>query len=341
MESTNQRNLKIKEWINAAVKQNILSIDGMAHDASCRRYYRVRTDSGSYVAMDAPPPLENCQPFVAIAHALRDMGLEAPEIFAQNIEDGFLLLTDFGDTTILQMLKQEYSTSLADQLYVPALRALAVMQNCQVVKGHELMPFGREWLQREWVWHKEWFLDKWLGLSYGSDERVLDACYELLIQSAVEQPQVFMHRDFHSANLMPLPKNMVGILDFQDAFVGPLTYDPVSLLRDCYISWPDNKVTEWALLYASMLRERGVLCSVTDGEYMRWFDLMGVQRHLKALLTFARKFVRDQQPGYLQHIPRTLNYIVTVSRKYPELQPLAEFYDSIVERANKEALCEA
>lgn len=340
MESTNQRNMKIKEWIAAACKQNVISIDPMAHDASCRRYYRVVTEAGSFVAMDAPPPQETTRPFIAIARALREMGLQAPEIFAQDAENGFLLLSDFGETTLLQALNQHYSIPLADEMYTAALRALAVMQDCQVINGHDLMPFGREWMQREWVWHKEWMLDKWLGLSYRSDERVLDACYELLIQSAVEQPQVFMHRDYHSANLMPLPKQGMGILDFQDAFRGPLTYDPVSLLRDCYISWPAHKVTEWALLYASMLRERGMLKQITDSEYLRWFDLMGLQRHIKALLTFARKFVRDQQPGYLQHVPRTLNYIVTVSSKYPELLALSEFYSGIVERANKEALCE-
>ncbi len=167
----------------------------------------------------------------------------------------------------------------------------------------------------------EWTLHKWLGIT--SVPAAVHTCYEQLITSALEQPQVFMHRDFHSANLMVLPAQEVGILDFQDAFIGPVTYDPASLLRDCYIEWPAAKTTEWALFYADLLK-------LPEEKFIRWFDFMSIQRHIKALMTFARKAVRDNTPRYLAHVPRTLNYIITVSAAYPELDALRQFYTETV-----------
>jgi N-acetylmuramate 1-kinase len=186
---------------------------------------------------------------------------------------------------------------------------------------------------KEWAWHKEWVLDKFLGLSSPLAEKSLDACYELLVESAVTQPQVFMHRDYHSANLMVLPEGKVGILDFQDAFIGPVTYDLVSLLRDCYIDWPRERVRSWALFYLQTLHDKGLLSHVDDQEFLRWFDLMGMQRHLKALLTFARKHVRDHQSHYLDHIPRTLGYLLNVSQHYPEFTRLHDYLRVTVQPA--------
>jgi len=166
------------------------------------------------------------------------------------------------------------------------------------------------------------------------NESRLDACYEVVVESAASQPQVFMHRDFHSANLMVMNEE-VGILDFQDAFIGPVTYDLVSLLRDCYIDWPTERVTSWANAYRLMLQSRGLLEGVDQKTFMRWFDLMGVQRHLKALLTFARKQVRDHQSTYLKHIPRTLCYLLNTTEKYPELLPLNEYLQSVKEMSKE------
>jgi aminoglycoside/choline kinase family phosphotransferase len=335
MESKSERKIKFEQWLGDSLGGQSFQALAMPGDASLRSYYRIVTPVSSYVAMDAPPP-ENCRPFVAVAAALQVMGLLAPEVIAQNLDMGFLLLTDFGDTTYLKSFHQQPGIAHANDLYGRALRALAMMQACRSVPGHELKPFGREWMEREWAWHQEWFLEKWLGVALPSGG-ALDACYEQLIISALEQPQVFMHRDYHAANLMVAAENKVGILDFQDAFIGPLTYDPASLLRDCYVDWPQENVRAWAIGYANILREQGLLTGISDQTFMRWFDFMGLQRHIKALLTFARKYVRDQQPRYLEFVPRTLNYIVEVSRQYPELQPITEFYTNVTELASQKA----
>lgn len=335
MESKSERKRKFEQWLGEALGADMLAYSGMPGDASFRSYYRVQTPAASYVAMDAPPP-ENCQTFTAIAAALRAMGLHTPEIIATDLDNGFLLLTDFGDTTFLKAFSEPEVN--AGDLYDRALRALSVMQGCRFVPGVELKPFGREWMEREWAWHQEWFLEKWLGLSSAGNAS-LDSCYELLISAALAQPQVFMHRDYHSANLMVLPAHGVGILDFQDAFIGPLTYDVASLLRDCYVDWPEEETRRRALNYAQLLRKQGLLKDVTDAEFIRWFDWMGLQRHIKALMTFARKFVRDQQPRYLAYVPRTLNYIIQVSQHYPELRVLTEYYAGRVQQAVKETVC--
>jgi aminoglycoside/choline kinase family phosphotransferase len=322
MESKSERKVKFDHWLASACPEGIKACLAMPGDASLRQYFRVITADGSYVAMDAPPP-ENCQPFTAIAGALREMALVTPEIKAADLQNGFLLLSDFGDQTYLQALQTNTSLAHADHLYRLALQALAVMQTCPQVSGHILQPFGRAWMEREWAWHQEWFLQKWLGHTTVVSPAI-DACYEQLIVSALEQPHGFMHRDFHSANLMVLPDEKVGVLDFQDAFIGPVTYDVASLLRDCYIDWPPAQVREWALYYARLIK-----LEVDEVTYMRWFDWMGLQRHLKALMTFARKAVRDQQPRYLQHVPRTLNYIINVSEQYPELGAMTNFYKEV------------
>lgn len=335
MESKCERKVKFEQWLVDALDGDVLAYSAMPGDASFRTYFRVQTPSRSYVAMNAPPP-ENCQTFAAIAAALRGMGLQAPEVFSADIHNGFLLLTDFGDTTFLKAFNNSPTAELVDDLYDRALRALSVMQACRYVHGVELKPFGREWMQREWEWHQEWFLEKWLGIS-AAGNTALHSCYELLMKDALLQPQVFMHRDYHSANLMVLPDNGAGILDFQDAFIGPLTYDLASLLRDCYVDWPEAETRRRVLMYAELLRKQDLLNHVTDADFIRWFDWMGLQRHIKALMTFARKFVRDQQPRYLAHVPRTLNYIIQVSRYYPELRALSDYYAGTVQQAVKDA----
>lgn len=333
MESKSERNLKFQQWLNSVCQHGVTSCQVMPGDASTRQYSRVVTPDGTYVAMDAPPP-ENCKAFVAIASALRSLGLHTPEVFAADNQMGFLLLSDFGDTTYLRAMTADKNISHADELYKRALRTLHLMQACRQVSQHSLDPFGRVWMEREWAWHQDWFLHQLLGLS-ASVSPVVNQCYEQLINAALSQPQVFMHRDYHSANLMVLPNNKVGILDFQDAFIGPLTYDAVSLLRDCYIDWPMAKVQEWACYYAD-------LHAIAPEQFMRWFDWMGLQRHIKALMTFARKAVRDKQPRYLQFVPRTLNYIISVSASYPELKSLHKFYRETVQHAlkNVELVCE-
>lgn len=315
MESTAASKLTIRQgaladWITSACGMNPDLLQPLAGDASFRRYFRLPHRDSTYVVMDAPPP-ENVRAFSAVAHTLRQAGLKVPEIFQADLNQGFLLLSDFGDLTYLKANSQ---TGI-DARYEMALQALAILQTC---RQENTPPFTADFMWQEWAWHKEWFAQKFLGLSELDGQ--LDDCYAQLVAAAVAQPQVFMHRDYHSANLMVLPDHDVGILDFQDAFIGPVTYDLVSLLRDCYVTLPADKVTQWALAYKEKLQ-----LNISSDEFLYWFDHMGMQRHLKALMTFARKQVRDQQAQYLQHMPRTLDYLLTVSAKYPALAALRAY----------------
>lgn len=332
-----ERIAAMQQWLTASGLA-AFNLQPMLGDASFRRYFRIHTPQGSWVAMDAPPVKENCHSYVAIANALRKMQLNTPEIIAADLNQGFLLLTDMGDTTYLQAL----TIDNADQYYELALDALSVLQGVRMINDYAISSFNSEFMWKEWASHKEWFLDKLLGLTFSSAEEKLDACFHQLVESAISQPQVFMHRDYHSANLMLLPSSpewAVGILDFQDALWGPVTYDLVSLLRDCYVSWPRERVEKWALSYRDKLSKLGVLSQVDASQFLRWFDWMGIERHLKALFTFARKHVRDQQSSYLQHIPRTLHYLLTVSERYPELQFLHHYFKTEVEPACETMLC--
>lgn len=324
MESLPEREHAIHRWLRACNIQPD-SLQLMVGDASFRRYFRLKTKDQTFVVMDAPPAKENCRPFVAISAALGKMNLQTPEILHADLEQGFLLLTDFGDHTYLATLTQ----ANADLLYGEALDALAILQSCRQVDKHVVPPFTADFMRQEWKLHKEWVW-KLIGLASYDKENELDANYEIIVNSAVNQPQVFMHRDYHSANLMVISKNKVGILDFQDAFIGPVTYDLVSLLRDCYIDWPQEKVQQLALSYLKRLQKRGELIEVKDQDFLRWFDYMGMQRHLKAMLTFARKQVRDQQSRYLVYLPRTMNYLLEVSAQYPELKNMHDYLQSII-----------
>jgi aminoglycoside/choline kinase family phosphotransferase len=268
--------------------------------------------------MDAPPGLEDTERFVTIAGRLRDLGLNVPRVHAADPEQGFLLLDDLGDRHYLDAL----TAGTADRLYGDALGALAVIQACAPTDG--LPEYDGPFLRRELAIFTEWLLGHYLEFALSPAERAgLDEAFELLVASALEQPRVCVHRDFHSRNLMVTDPPSPGILDFQDAVAGPVTYDPVSLLRDCYIAWPPEQVEAWAYGYFGLAVQSGILRPEHEGPFRRWFDLMGAQRHLKAAGIFARLAVRDGKPGYLGDIPRTLGYVTAIAPGYPELEPLA------------------
>lgn len=315
------RSLQLTNWLKNITPQ--FELQPLKADASFRRYFRVMVGDLSYVAMDAPPERENCVPFVAIANALRSIGLMTPQIHAADLTQGFLLLSDFGNRLFLSELNE----STVDMLYGKALDSLLLMQSCRETPGWTIPYFTADFMRQELLLFKEWFLRKHINLTLSREtEKKLDACFNFLSHSAGNQRQVFMHRDFHSANLMWLPSQTVGILDFQDAFIGPVTYDLVSLLRDCYIAWPESRVRQFVFNYWEGLK----INPVSFDEFYRWFDLMGLQRHLKALLTFSRKLHRDGNAEYLQYIPRTQNYILTVSERYPECVILNEIFSNHV-----------
>jgi aminoglycoside/choline kinase family phosphotransferase len=313
-------------WLTEHCQLTSYKIDPMPGDASFRRYYRVHCQAQSFIAMDAATEKQTCVPFVAIAQALRRCALQTPNIIASDFNQGFLLLSDFGQRLYLN----ELNSANATEHYTRALDVLSVIQQCREVDGWALKSFTAEFMRNELNLFVEWFLIQYWALELSDATRdMLTKCFDFLAESAASQPYVFMHRDYHSANLMILPNQQVGILDFQDAFIGPVTYDLVSLLRDCYIDWPNELVTEWVRYYWVAL----ALPHVRFETFLRWFDLMGIQRHLKALLTFSRKYCRDNNANYLQHIPRTLNYVLTVSQRYPECQALYKFlHERMVEK---------
>ncbi|MBK8182444.1 MAG: phosphotransferase [Candidatus Competibacteraceae bacterium] len=315
----NDRELLLREWLETVLPTSPVRIAPASSDASFRRYFRVWYDDQTRIVMDAPPDKEDCRPFVAIARAMHQLGLNTPEIMAEDIEQGLLLLTDFGSRPYLPELDQRS----APRLYEDALDALARLQVGGDPSSPLLPPYDSGLLHREMELFREWFLERQIGLSLREDEhQVLDHSFARLADNALEQPRVWVHRDYHSRNLMVTAPNNPGVLDFQDAVVGAVTYDLVSLLRDCYIAWPRARVESWALAHRVKLRARGMNGLDDTEQFLRWFDLMGVQRHLKATGIFARLNLRDGKPGYLQDIPRTLGYILEVANRYPELAAL-------------------
>jgi len=307
----------LQDWLSSLFPETTFTVAALAGDASFRRYFRAVIGKKSFVVMDAPPEKENCAPFIAIANAFENSSARFPTIISHDLNQGFLLLPDFGDRQLLLLLEN----NSADTLYQSAMATLLQIQQCSIVPNYHLPYFNDVLYWREFEIFDTWYIKKNLGKkSSDADEKKLKACYQLLIDSANTQPQVFVHRDYHSRNIMLCDDGKLGILDFQDAVLGPITYDLVSLLRDCYIAWPDDQIEKWAALFYQQLN-----LSVDFKNFMRWFDLMGLQRHLKCLGIFSRLYYRDQKEGYLKEIPRVLNYVITVCNKHPELQPLMEF----------------
>lgn len=311
-------------------------------DASFRRYFRLQVPLShagplntaqmkpgttqpadaqlvSLIAMDAPPGKEETGPFVRIANLLAELRLNAPRVLAQNTEQGFLLLSDLGVQSYLDVLDEHN----VDALYADALDALLTMQR-DAPRDSTLLPaYDHGLLLREMGLFRDWYCDQYCKAPFSATQwSDLEAIFQQLADAALAQPQVFVHRDYHSRNLMRTITDNPGILDFQDAVIGPVTYDLVSLLRDCYIAWPRSRVEAWALDYLHRAAREGLIARQSDATYLCWFDWMGVQRHLKAVGIFARLCLRDGKPGYLNDIPRTLNYVRDVSARYPELKPL-------------------
>jgi hypothetical protein len=320
---------QLEQWLAKLFGTRDFQVTTASADASFRRYFRVTRGSDSWIAMDAPPAKEDMEPYIRIAAMLVDVGVNAPRVLERNQEEGFLLNSDLGSQTYLMELDRQGD---ADRLYADAIGALVRIQSRGGVHAAQLPPYDDALLRREMALFPEWFCGRHLGLALaGDDETALADVFDTLSAAALQQPRVFVHRDYHSRNLMvgdgARHGENPGILDFQDAVCGPVTYDLVSLLRDCYVAWPADRVRAWALQFRAAARQAGVDEGASESEFLRWFDLMGVQRHLKAIGIFARLWHRDGKPGYLNDIPRTLNYVRNVSGSYRELQFLRSFID--------------
>ncbi len=320
-----QRLNALKEWLTGLGRLGEFSIEPASGDASFRRYFRVTpVDGGSLIAMDAPPDKEDSRPFVHVAEAFIQFGIHVPRIHAMDLEQGFLLLSDLGSTHFLDVLDEQ----TVERHYGDALGALASIQACGPCG--DLPPYDRDMLTQEMELFREWLLQKHLGVALTQQQQdMLDKVFDLLVENALEQPRVCVHRDYHSRNLLVAEPNP-GVLDFQDAVCGPVTYDLASLLRDCYIAWPREWVKDWVWGYFQLALHSGIVKQEHEEKFMRWFDLMGAQRHLKAAGIFARLNSRDGKSGYLKDIPRTLGYIVEIAPDYPELQELVELIEKRV-----------
>jgi aminoglycoside/choline kinase family phosphotransferase len=283
--------------------------------------------------MDAPPDKESLGPFLNVAKILLGMGLNAPVVLAKDPKRGLLLLSDLGRRQYLDELN---SVAAADRLYADALGALCTMQMADHALARDLPRYSRELLMREMELMPEWFLRSHLGLQISAAERgMLDRLFESLAQSALAQPAAFVHRDYHSRNLLVTAAGNPGILDFQDAVWGPVTYDLVSLLKDCYVAWPAPQVRAWALQYRERLLAKGFPVGLTEAGFIQGFDLVGLQRHIKVLGIFARLYYRDGKAQYLKDLPRVLRYTRDAAADYAET---AEFADFIAKRIDPEFL---
>jgi len=291
-------------------------------DASFRRYFRLQKGTNSFIVMDAPPEQEDCLPFLRIAGYLESMRLNAPRAIEINLDEGFLLLTDLGSRQYFDALQNDSAT--APELYADALTALLALQRRGAAYQSSLPPYDDELLRFELSLFHDWLCGTHLDIDLNDDEeREWQRCCDLLVANALDQPQVFVHRDYHSRNLMLTDNNNPGILDFQDAVEGPFTYDLVSLLKDCYVQWPADQAWQWARDFYNGC-DAQVRARIDEEQFRRYFDLMGVQRHLKAAGIFARLNHRDGKAAYLKDVPRTLSYVVELGPRYGELAFLVE-----------------
>jgi aminoglycoside/choline kinase family phosphotransferase len=322
------RIVALKKWIDSI--EAVAGSDPVpaSSDASFRRYFRLHNGETSFIAMDAPPENEDCAPFLRVAGFLESMRLQAPRVVEANLDDGFLLLTDLGSRQYLDVLLE--NPAAVTELYGDALAALLRIQRRGAQFQGKLPPYGEARLRREMSLFHDWLCGAHLKLAFSAaDERAWQRSCDLLVANALDQPQVFVHRDYHSRNLMVTAEGNPGILDFQDAVEGPLTYDLVSLLKDCYVKWPADRVWQWALDFYGKLDD-SLRTLMDQRQFRRHFELMGVQRHLKAAGIFARLNHRDGKAGFMRDIPRTLSYIVDLGPRYAELDFLVEIIEKRV-----------
>jgi N-acetylmuramate 1-kinase len=312
------RTISMLDWLENDLLLTIDSCEPASSDASFRRYFRVKGPEGQFIVMDAPPDKENIEPFIRVAGIMARSQVKVPAIFQQNLADGFLLLEDFGSQCFLDQLNARNVV----KLYASAFDALFNLQSKTEIENTGLPGYNEPLLQRELAIFDDWFLRHTLDIQISSS--LWETVRTLLVTTALEQPVTCVHRDYHSRNLMVLNDDSPGVIDFQDAVVGPITYDLVSLLRDCYIAWPNQQVEQWVIqYYQRLLQAKLITCNPV--QFKRWFDLMGLQRHLKAIGIFSRLHLRDGKSSYLKDIPRTLNYVSTVCAIYPELDEFGSF----------------
>lgn len=313
---------QLKHWLNEVLSNQTYELTTASADASFRRYFRATLSNGeSYIVMDAPPDKEDSHPFVRVATLFEQAGIPVPKIFAQDLAQGFLLLSDFGNTTLLMQLQAANQTPEVIDAYLKAIHILVEMQLAS--RESELPAYDEALLMREMRLFDEWYVGKHLQLTLSEDQqKVLDGAYQTLLTNILAQPKGYVHRDYHSRNLMVKPDGNLGVLDFQDAVYGALTYDLVSLLKDAYISWEEELVLDLSVRYWQLAKQRGLPVPHDFADFYRDFEWMGAQRHIKVLGIFARLYHRDGKAAYLNDMPLVMNYLQSVCARYIELAPL-------------------
>jgi hypothetical protein len=318
------RRASLERWLGTQLKGARFSLAPASEDASFRRYFRATLEGGqTFVIMDAPPDKEDCRPFVHVAQLLEAAGVHAPRIHAQDLAAGFLLLADLGTRTYLQELNEANAAALFGDAFEALLRwQLAT-------RAGQLPPYDEALLRREMNLFPDWYIARHRRIALSDAQKSsLESIFQLLVASALAQPAVYVHRDYMPRNLM-LSEPNPGVLDFQDAVLGPITYDMVSLLRDAFISWDEERVLDWSVRYWEKAKRAGLPVDGDFGEFWRALEWMGLQRHLKVLGIFARINYRDGKPKYLADTPRFIGYARAVARRYSALAPLLELLDDI------------
>ena len=325
---TDSRLNTLRNWLKALEASWQLDLDSLvpaSADASFRRYFRIESKKpnfGTLIVMDAPPQHEPLDTFIKVDLLLSEAGLNVPKILEQNLAEGFLLLNDLGTKTYLA----ELNNKTADHLYKDATHALVLMQLAS--KPDVLPNYDEALLQRELDLLPEWYLGKHLNIALNEQQtEQLKKSFELIIENNLAQAKVYVHRDYHSRNLMVTEKHNPGVIDFQDAVYGPITYDASSLWRDAYIAWPEERVIDWVIKFWEDGRKAGLPMPNDFGQFYRDFEWMGLQRHLKVLGIFARLFHRDGKDGYIKDIPLVLEYAIATANRYIELKPLARILE--------------
>ena len=335
--STDERFEALRTWLAAHLPAPLREIAPASNDASFRRYFRISlaqtvavpdrdAQVATLIVVDAPPPQEDCRPYIAVARLLRDSGVHAPAVLASDLERGFLLVTDLGTRTYLDALDE----ASAPKLYGEACAALLRLQ-CASREG-VLPPYDETLLRRELNLFPDWYVARHLGASLsGAQRATLESTFRVVLDNNLAQPRVFVHRDYHSRNLMVSEPNP-GVLDFQDAVYGPITYDLVSLLRDAYVEWDEEQQIDWAVRYWERARDAALPVRADFADFWRDFEWMGVQRQLKVLGIFARLSHRDGKHAYLDDMPRVMRYLRGACARYRELAPLLSLLDGIEKR---------
>ncbi|MGE6435339.1 aminoglycoside phosphotransferase family protein [Shewanella baltica] len=327
MTLSDPRFLSLNQWLNAYFSDEVTPVL-ISGDASFRRYFRITTPDATFIAADSPPQLVPIAPFIALSNAYAAAGLTVPKVIHADTAQGFMLMSDLGDTQLLSVLNvqnvADYYRQALDLL--PQVASVVASQHLDSGLVQPLPLYDEAFVRRELHIFTEWLLGTHLNLSLDESElQMLSDSFDLLVDNALSQPSVGMHRDFHSRNLM-LQAGELCVIDFQDAVVGPVTYDAVSLLRDCYIRWPQPLIADLMQYHYQQALALGFIPALTTmGQYQTWFDLMGLQRHIKAVGIFARLNYRDSKPAYMADIPLTLTYIVDIAMQYPELVPFAHW----------------